>query len=161
MGTAPRSLGIREEFVGNAHLDVVSLSGEDLQRFVLGFPSESRDGAIVAAGVGVPGNPQLLLEGGVRVHIGEGRSIRNVFDQSRAIQRRRNAKDQIAKLVHHLEIGLREGAVSCVRTAANREERACTPPSRAPLKVPLALTKNGKRASRTGPSAAMKKGILF
>lgn len=61
------------------------------------------------------------------MRVGEDRSIRNVFNQPAAKQRRRNAKDQIAKLVHHLEIGSRKVAVSCIRTAANREESVDAP----------------------------------
>ena len=53
-----------EELVGNAHFDVVSLSGEDQQRFVLCLPSEPGYGSVVAIVVGVAHDSTLL---GVRI----------------------------------------------------------------------------------------------
>jgi len=37
-----------EQQVRYAHLNVVGFTGEDQQRFVLGFPAKPRDGAVVS-----------------------------------------------------------------------------------------------------------------
>ncbi len=39
---------LREQFVGDTHFHVVGLTGEDHQRLVLGLPTKTADGAIVA-----------------------------------------------------------------------------------------------------------------
>src|SRR5258708_7528875 len=44
---------IRKIVIGYAHLHVVRLAREDLERFVLRLPSEPRDGAVVAVRVQV------------------------------------------------------------------------------------------------------------
>src|SRR5262249_27109255 len=42
---------LREQVVRNAHLDVVRLAGKQLNRLVLRFPAEARDGAVVGAAI--------------------------------------------------------------------------------------------------------------
>src|SRR5262249_37320953 len=42
-----------KKFVGNAQLDVVSLSSKHSDRLVLSLPSETRDGAIVPTSIGM------------------------------------------------------------------------------------------------------------
>src|SRR5579863_1715323 len=44
---------LREKLVGDAHLNVVSLAGEQEKGFVLSLPAKPRDGAVVAAAVHV------------------------------------------------------------------------------------------------------------
>ena len=44
------ALGL-EQLVGDAHLDVVGLAGEQQQRLVLRLPAEARDGAVIAVAV--------------------------------------------------------------------------------------------------------------
>ena len=51
-----------KEFVGDAHLDVVGFAGENLERFILSFPAETSDGAVVAAVVGMTGNAESALD---------------------------------------------------------------------------------------------------
>src|SRR5437016_10515426 len=49
---------LRKQFVGDAHLHVVGLSGEDHQRLVLGFPAKTADGAVTAVVVEGAADPQ-------------------------------------------------------------------------------------------------------
>ena len=52
---------LREALVGDPHLDVVGLGGEDEQRLVLGLPAEPRDRAVVAVPVDRPLMPRLFF----------------------------------------------------------------------------------------------------
>src|SRR5439155_24132403 len=49
---------LRKQFVGDAHLHVVGLTGEDHQRLVLRLPAKTADGAIVSVVVEGAANPQ-------------------------------------------------------------------------------------------------------
>src|SRR5262249_14688408 len=54
--------GLREELGGDPHFGVVSLTGKHGDRFVLGLPAETRDGAVVSAAVGNAQNAELFAE---------------------------------------------------------------------------------------------------
>src|SRR6266850_597395 len=47
------SLGLKQ-FVGDTHFDVVCLAGKQKERFVLSFPSEAGDRAVIAVVVSLP-----------------------------------------------------------------------------------------------------------
>src|SRR5262249_54732765 len=94
---------LREELVGDTHLDVVGLACEHQQRLVLRLPAEAGDGAIVAAGVGHAADDAvgvtsytLRLPGGRagRVAGANGRVV-NVFDEARTHRWRRNAENDV------------------------------------------------------------------
>jgi len=49
-----------KQFVRDAHLDVVGLTGENHQRLVLCFPAKTSDGAIVAVVVERAADPETI-----------------------------------------------------------------------------------------------------
>src|SRR6266576_7188570 len=51
---------LRKQFVGDADLHVVGLTGEDHQRLVLRLPAKTADGAIVSVVVEGAANPQII-----------------------------------------------------------------------------------------------------
>jgi len=55
--------GPAEEFVGDTHLHVVSLTGKDHQRFVLRLPAKAADGAIVAVMIEASATPNVARLG--------------------------------------------------------------------------------------------------
>ena len=61
----------REHVVGDAHLDVVGLAGEDGQRFVLRLPAEAGDGAVIAAPVRHPADPERARSDAVEAALSE------------------------------------------------------------------------------------------
>ena len=117
---------IGKEFVCDAHFHVVGFAGKHFERFILRLPTKTRDGSVVAAGIRVAGNSQMLFERRVRLHVRKDRGIGDVFDQSGAEYRRRNAEDQIAELLHLIEIRLSKIAGSRVRAASNGEQTVDT-----------------------------------
>src|ERR1700722_19716458 len=110
-----------KEFVGDAHFDVVGFAGENLERFILSFPAETSDGAVVAAVVGMTGNSEGAFGLGVGLHVGEGGGVGDIFDQTRAEGGRGDSEYQIFVALHLGEVGLRHGAAGRVAAASNGE----------------------------------------
>jgi hypothetical protein len=52
---------VRERFVGDAHLDVIRLAGEDQERRVLSLPAEFADAPVVAVPVQPPADAEVPL----------------------------------------------------------------------------------------------------
>src|SRR5258706_10006658 len=95
---------LREELVGDPHLDVVGLAGEYEKRLVLRFPAEAGDRPIVCAAVcraaddrvRVTGDAQPRLHGGVGLHILQDRRVGDRLDEPSAKHGRRNAENDVA-----------------------------------------------------------------
>jgi hypothetical protein len=88
--------GLRKQIVGDAHFDVVGFTGENHDRFVLGFPAEARDRAIVAAAVGHAMNAERCTNFR-RSHVTlEDFAILNTIENSQTEQLQGNAKARIA-----------------------------------------------------------------
>jgi len=111
-----------EEFVGDAHFDVVGFASENLERFILGFPAETSDGAVIAAVIGMAGDAERGLGLSVRGHVSEDGGVGDIFDQARAESGRGNAEDQIVLALHLREVGLGHDAAGSVATAGNGED---------------------------------------
>jgi hypothetical protein len=111
-----------EDFVSDAHFDVVSLGGEEHQGLVLRLPAEPSDGAIVCVGVGSAEDAQHLLLLLVAVEIGEKRRVRNGFDQPAAIQRRRDSKHEIVFLRRPREVVLLNVAAARINAASDGKQ---------------------------------------
>ena len=137
------ALGLKE-LVGDPHLDVVRLAGEQEQRLVLSLPSEPRDRAVVAVVVRLAGDrvagendvgpaldPEILLPGRVVGLVREDRLIGDLLDQARAEHRRGNPEDHVAARELTLEVRLRERASRRVGAAGDREEVVHAPVGRA------------------------------
>src|SRR3984957_3361953 len=114
------SFGVKE-FVGDAHFDVVGFTRENRERFILSFPAEASDGAVVAAVVGMTGNSEGAFGLGVGLHVGEDGGVGDIFDQTRAEGGRGDAEDQIVLALHLGEVGLRHGAAGGVAAASDGE----------------------------------------
>src|SRR5262249_31398406 len=71
----------REQLVGNAHLDIVSLSGEHGERLVLRLPAEARDGAVILVTVGMSGDSERLALAPGRVEMAHNFAVLNRIDQ--------------------------------------------------------------------------------
>ena len=82
------------------------------QRFVLSFPAETRDGAIVAAGIECAAYFQRGSGRRSRVETGLQRGIRSRFHQSETVQRRRNAEDHVGSVDRSDEVRLRQIAAA-------------------------------------------------
>src|SRR5207245_9925751 len=113
-------LGLKE-LVGDTHLDVVRLAGEQQERLVLGLPAKTSDRAVIAVVVRLAGdrmageddirptvNPERSLHGGVIGLVGKDHLVRDLFDQACAKDRSGNPEDQVAACELLLEIGLNE-----------------------------------------------------
>ena len=102
------ALGLKQ-LVGDPHLDVVGLAGEQQQRFVLRLPAEARDRAVVAVVVGLAGD-RAARDLEVRPPADAERAawsprcsrwlatigaVGNLLDQAGAERRRRNAEDDV------------------------------------------------------------------
>jgi len=113
---------IGENFVRYALLDVVGFAGEYQQGFILRFPSETRDGAVVSRGVEAPADLQRR-PGRLRgVEAGLQNSVRSRLHQSHAEDRRRNAENDVLARQVAREIRLRQGAAFRVRPAGDGEQ---------------------------------------
>ena len=94
---------LRKKLVGNAHFDVVSLAGKHEKRFVLRFPTETRDSAIVAASVHVAAevsvdmsaNTHCRLLGGIGLHVGKDGGVWNGFNESCAEHGSGNSENDV------------------------------------------------------------------
>src|SRR4029077_14719172 len=106
-----------EEFVADAHLHVVSLTGKDHQRFVLRLPAKTGDGAIVTVAVEGPGDAESIA--GLRCLIVQQGRVVNVRDQARAKQRRGNAENQVVGCRRLGKAGLRQTASAGIRASAH------------------------------------------
>ena len=51
-------LGLRKEFIGDTHLDIVGLAGKHRDGLVLRLPAKTRNSTVIAAAVRAAGNPQ-------------------------------------------------------------------------------------------------------
>src|SRR5215510_11838715 len=124
----------RKSFVGNPHLHVVSLTRKNGDRFVLGLPPEARDGAVVAAAIGMAFDAELGAPPGGGFMLRQNFAVLGGLNQTQAQHLQRNAESQIARFELSVEIGLGEGAVGnrwIVRTPAHRPELMHTAISRA------------------------------
>src|SRR5215813_11420334 len=127
-------LGGRKSFVGNPHLYVVCLTREDGDRFVLGLPPEARDGAVVAAAIGMAFDAELGAPLGGRLVLRQNFAVLDGLNQTKPQHLQRDAESQITRFELRVEIGLGEGAVGnrwIVRTSAHRPELMHTAVSRA------------------------------
>src|SRR5262249_14246944 len=95
---------LREELVADALLDVVGLSGEQQERFVLSLPAEARDRSVIAIAVRIAGgqeplrlpeDPERGFRRGVGRLVGDDGGVRDRFDESQAECRRGNAEDHV------------------------------------------------------------------
>ena len=75
---------LRESFVGYALFHVVGFTGEYHERFVLGLPAETGDGAVVAVAVEGAGDANVVALSGLIV---QERCVVDVFDEARAKKR--------------------------------------------------------------------------
>ena len=73
---------VAECFVRYSLLDVVGLAGKDHQRFVLRFPAEPSDRAVVAAGVENAADTELRFDPPVRGQVGLQGRVRSGFHQT-------------------------------------------------------------------------------
>src|SRR5207249_3643076 len=94
---------LRKQFARDAHFHVVGLGGKQQQGFVLRFPPETSDGAVVGAAVyvaaqdrvRVAGNAERSLQGRIGLQVGEDGRIRDRFDQAGSKKRRRYSEDDV------------------------------------------------------------------
>ena len=82
-----------KNLVGDAHLDVIGLAGEHLQRFVLCFPAVTAYGSVVAVAIESASDAKIVPEIG-RL-IGKQGGVVKILDQPGAERRRGDAKDHI------------------------------------------------------------------
>ena len=156
----------REQLVGDAHLDVVGLAGEQQQRLVLRLPAEPRDRAVVAVVVGLAADGAAGTGSSARPRI-----PRPAFAAALAARLARIAESGICSIrpAPNTGVGMRKitlwlatcvaksGCASVQPVAPTRPvivKSAWTPPSG----VPSGL--RTKRASRTGPFAERKDGMM-
>src|SRR6516162_294649 len=79
--------GLRKQFVGNAHLDIVGLTCEHRDRFVLCLPAEAGDGTVIAAAVGMARNAEFSALVFRRILMREDFAILNRVDQTQPAHR--------------------------------------------------------------------------
>src|SRR5207302_6194764 len=96
---------LREQLIADAHLHVVGLAGEDLQRLVLRLPAEAADRSVVAVVIESPGHADVVIL--LVVEVREQRRIVDVLHQTGAEGRRRDAEDYVVRLDGPIEAGLR------------------------------------------------------
>lgn len=113
---------VLEEFVGDAHFDVVGFACENLEGLVLTFPSEARNHAVISIPVRNAGDSQILLLLGVGQHVGVDGFFGNVLHQAGAKGRSGNAEDDIVQFKILMEVRLFDGATAGVGAAGNDEE---------------------------------------
>ena len=113
---------VLEEFVGDAHFDVVGFACENLEGFILSFPAEAGDHAVISIPVRNAGDSQILLLLGVCQHVGVDGFLGNVLHQACAKGRRRNAEDNIIQFKILMEVRLFDGATAGVGAVGNDEE---------------------------------------
>ncbi len=128
---------LREQLIGDAHLDVVSLAGKHQQRLVLCLPTEAGDAAVVRAqvdvafekriGVTVHTFPAVVRR--IGVHVRKDCRIRNRLDEARSEHRRGNAEREIRVaalprqwVARRRECRLRDIAGSGIGPAADDEQ---------------------------------------
>jgi hypothetical protein len=129
---------LRKHFVGNAHFHVIGLGRKQEQGFVLRFPPETSDGAIVCAAVHVAaqdrvwvtGNTQRGLQGRIGFLVGEDGGVWDRFDQAGSKNRRRYSEDNVGipalageRISRGQEDKLRDVATGGVFPAADNEQR--------------------------------------
>src|SRR5262245_54536772 len=95
---------ILKELVADAHLDVVSLAGEDKQRLVLRFPTEARDAAVVAAAVELAGYPESGLERSVGAQVVADDPVGDLLYQAGAEKRRGDPEHDVVPSKFSVEI---------------------------------------------------------
>ena len=88
---------VLENLVGNAHLDVVGLTREQLQGFVLGLPAEAGNGAVIAVVVERAADAEAIV--GLGGLVLEERRIIDVFQQSGAEHGGRNTENDVIGLL--------------------------------------------------------------
>ena len=120
------TLGL-EQIVGDPLLDVVGLAREDQERLVLRLPAEPCDRLVVAVMVRATRDAERRLHEGVRVAVGEDRTVGNLLDQPSAKHRCRDSKDDVVGRDLGVEILLLDRAPAGVGRpvvpAADHEQR--------------------------------------
>ena len=113
---------IRENLIGDAHLDVICLAGEEEQRLVLRLPTETSDCSVVAGRVHMPRNAEEAFQTHrVRDEIVLDGGVRDALNQAATEHGCRYAKDQVARIG---EVGLANFATwRIVRTPDSCEDR--------------------------------------
>src|SRR5712664_3522842 len=106
---------LREDFVRDALLDVISLTGEELQRLVLGLPSEAADRAVVAIVVERAGNALIVVERGLLIV--EQSLVGDGLEQTQSEGRRRDPENNVV-------VGLLGGEARLPNTARARVNAA-------------------------------------
>src|SRR6266478_3844048 len=90
---------IRENLIGDTHLDVVCLAGKDEKRLVLCFPSETSHCSVVTVPVHMPGYPEVALQSrGIGSQIVLDSCVRDAFNQAGTEHRRWDAEDHIGRI---------------------------------------------------------------
>src|SRR5215468_6515483 len=103
-------LGGRKSFVRNPHLYVVSLTRKNGDRFVLGLPPEARDGAVVAAAIGMAFDAKLGAPPGGGFMLRQNFAVLDGLNQTQPQHLKRNAESQVAGFELRVEIGLGKSA---------------------------------------------------
>src|ERR1700731_1123730 len=111
---------LRKQFVGDAHFHVVSLTGEDHQRLVLGLPAKTADGAIVSVVIERTADAKTIVCLG-RAIGPQGRVV-NVCHQSRSKHRCGNAEDDVVCRPRSIKAGLLQAAAAGVSPTGDREK---------------------------------------
>src|SRR5258708_22200392 len=111
---------LRKQFVGDAHFHVVSLTGKDHQRLVLGLPAKTAYGAIVSVVIERTADAQTIVCLG-RAIGPQGRVV-NVCHQSRAKHRCGNAEDDVVCHPRSIKAGLLQPATAGVSPAGDGEK---------------------------------------
>jgi hypothetical protein len=145
---------IGEEFIRDSHLDVVSLSRENQQRFVLRFPAEARDAAIVSAGVEGAPNAECCPAGGRGVEVVDQSLVGSRFNQTESEYRRGDAEDHVALRQRSSEVRLGQRAARRIRTPPDGIEIV-----HAAVRSAIRVLTN--RASSIGPFGVTKDGTVF
>jgi len=109
-----------EDFVRDAHLDVISLTGKQLQGFVLSLPAKTSDGAIIAVVIESAANTEIVSSDS-RLG-GDQRGVVEVFDETGAKDGSGDTKDNVVGLLGDGEAGLWQAATAGAGEAGDGEE---------------------------------------
>src|SRR5207245_2262415 len=112
----------RKQLVGDPHLDVVRLAGEEEQRLVLRLPAEPGDASVVPVPVGTTADAEDPLGERVAGEVGDNRAVGDLLDQPGAEDRRGDPEDDVVVEDLPLEIRLLDGAADGIRVPGDHEE---------------------------------------
>src|SRR5262249_16660070 len=97
----------------------VGLAGKYEERFVLSFPTEAGNAAVVATGVETAANSHPCLGAGIAVEVILQNGIRSCLHQTQAKSRRGDAEDYVVTTQISGKVWLAQIASHCVGTAFN------------------------------------------